>query len=181
MAKIPPDAFQYYVSLGHARSYAAVAEKYHVTKRAVTKLAARENWQARIHEIESKARRASEAKAVESLEQMNDRHLKSLRVVQGKALETLRSMPLQTAMEAVRALDLAIRQERVVRGEAGDRTATTIEEKIREEYENWLVPEEHDDPHGDTDLDDDETGTTEQSAVLPRPRVPAASRAVGDS
>ena len=62
-AKIPGDAFAHYVSLGPGRSYAAVAEKYDVTKRAVTKLAARENWQQRIHEIERKARRASEEKA----------------------------------------------------------------------------------------------------------------------
>ncbi len=170
-AKIPGDAFAHYVSLGPGRSYAAVAEKYHVTKRAVTKLAARENWQQRIHEIERKARRASEEKAVENLAQMNDRHLKSLRVIQGKALEALKAMPLNNAMEAVRALDLAIRQERVVRGEPGDRTATTVEEKIRDEYENWLIPQNDNDTQGETDDDDNESRTAQQGAVLPGHRV----------
>ena len=65
-AKIPPDAFEYYLGLGPGRSYGAVAEKYDVTKRAVTKLAAREKWQERILEIERKARRASDDKAAES-------------------------------------------------------------------------------------------------------------------
>ena len=153
-AKIPPDAFGFYLALGTGRSYGAVAEKYHVTKRAVTKHAARENWRERIHEIERKARRASEEKAVESLEMMNDRHLKSLRVIQGKALEALKAMPLNSAMEAVRALDLSIRQERVVRGEPGDRTATTVEERIRSEYENWLLPQEDD--NTEEVIDDDE-------------------------
>ncbi len=57
-AKIPPDAFEYYLGLGPGRSYGAVAEEYGVTKRAVTKLAARENWQQRIHKIERKPRPA---------------------------------------------------------------------------------------------------------------------------
>ncbi len=153
-SKIPPDAFEYYLGLGPGRSYGAVAEKYGVTKRGVVKHAQKENWQERIHEIERKARRASDQKAVESLDQMNDRHLKSLRVVQGKALEALRSMALNSGMEAVRALDLAIRQERVVRGEPGDRTATTVEERIRSEYENWLLPQEDD--NTEEVIDDDE-------------------------
>ena len=55
-------------------------------------------------------------KYLESLEGMNLRHLKSLKIIQGKALEALRTMPLSTAMEAVRALDMAIRQERLIRG-----------------------------------------------------------------
>ena len=135
-----------------------MARKYGVSKRAVTKLAARQSWQARIHEIERKARQASDQKAVESLDQMNDRHLKSLRVIQGKALEALKARPLNTAMEAVRALDLAIRQERVVRGEPGDRTATTVEETIRGEYERWMVVKGHKEKEEMTD-DDSENAT----------------------
>ena len=38
MKKIPPDAFDFYFSLGPPRSYQAVADKYGVTKRAVTAL-----------------------------------------------------------------------------------------------------------------------------------------------
>ena len=75
-AKIPPDALQFYLSLGPGRSYEAVAQKYGVTKRGVVKHAQKENWQARILEIERKARHSSEQKAVESMEMMNDRHLR---------------------------------------------------------------------------------------------------------
>jgi len=42
--KIPADAFDYYASLGPDRSYRAVAERYGVSKRAVTKHAAAEGW-----------------------------------------------------------------------------------------------------------------------------------------
>ena len=140
--KIPPDALQYYLGLGPERSYQRVANRYDVSKRAVTKLAARDHWQQKVAEFEHKAREGAEKKVLESLEDMNLRHLKSLKVVQGKALEALRSMRLSTAMEAVRALDLAIRQERLTRGEPSDRTAISVEDVIRREYERWMVPED---------------------------------------
>jgi tetratricopeptide (TPR) repeat protein len=112
--KIPADAFDFYFGLGAQRSYQAVADRYQVSKRAVTKLAAKEHWQERVEELEKKARQTIEQKAVENLGNLNDRHLKLLRVIQARALETLKSMPLKTAMDAVRALDLSIRQERLL-------------------------------------------------------------------
>lgn len=54
--KLPSDAFDFYVSLGADRSYKAVAEKYGVSKRAVTTLAAKEGWQQRARELEAQAR-----------------------------------------------------------------------------------------------------------------------------
>jgi transposase len=137
--KLPADALEYYVQLGAGRSYAAVAAKFGVSKRAVTKRAEKEGWQKRVAELETKARQAVEKRAVESLEQMNERHLLSLKVVQGKALEALRKMPLDSAIDAVRALDLGIRQERLIRGEPSDRTAISVEDTIRSEYQKWLV------------------------------------------
>ena len=140
--RLHPDSFEFYIGLGPDRSYQAVADHYGVTKRAVTKRAAKERWQQRLAELEAKARRGAERKVLETLEEMNTRHIKSLRVIQGKALEALRSMPLATAMEAVRALEMAIRQERVIRGQPSDRTAVSVEEVVRREYERWMRPEE---------------------------------------
>ena len=144
--KLPSDAFDCYVNLGPGRSYQAVAEQFGVTKRAVTKRASQEGWQKRVHDLEAQARHNAEQRTLESLEEMNVRHLKSLRVIQGKALEALRNMPLATAMEAVRSLDLAVRQERLIRGEPSDRTAVSVEDVIRREYDRWMVP---DDTNGD--------------------------------
>ena len=140
--KIPADAFHYYISLGVGRSYQAVADKYGVSKRAVTRRAVQENWQARAAELEAKARRNADQRAVETLKEANNRHLKLLRLVQTRAIEALKAMPLSTAMEAVRALDLTIRQERVLLGEPSDRTAVSVEDVIRREYERWMVPED---------------------------------------
>ena len=106
---------------------------YGVSKRAVVNVATQERWQEQVAELERKARQATNEKALETLEEMNERHLKLLKVVQAKALEALRQYPLKTATAAVRALDSSIRQERVVRGEPSDRTATSVEETIRSE------------------------------------------------
>jgi hypothetical protein len=116
--RLPHDAFSFYMSLGAARSYTAVAEKYGVSKRAVTRRAASEQWQQRAAEMEEQARKKADEKLQEKLEEMHVRHLKLLAVIQGKALEALRNLPLSKAMEAVRALELCIREERATRGEA---------------------------------------------------------------
>ncbi len=82
MAKLPSDAVEYYFSLGPGRSYRHVAEHYGATKRAVTEKATHENWQRRMEERERKARERTDEKAIETLGAMNNRHLKSLRVIQ---------------------------------------------------------------------------------------------------
>jgi len=139
--KLPPDSFDFYLSLGLARSYAAVAKHYGVTKVAVTNRATKEGWQHKLREIEAKARAASDERAVENLEAIHSRHLKSARVIQAKALEALRTMSLDTAMNAVRALHLGVRQERLVLGEPTDRNAVNVEEVIKREYEKLMVVE----------------------------------------
>lgn len=163
--KLPNDAFEFYFSLGPSRSYQGVANRFGVTKRAVTKHAAQERWQERLAKLEEKARVAAEKKALETLDAMNDRHLKSLRVIQGKSLETLKNLPLSSAMDAVRALDLSIRQERTIRGEPGERTAVSVEDVIKREYERWLdtdtINEEVE------DANDHGPQETEQARVLP--------------
>lgn len=137
--RLPEDAFEYYVGLGDGRSYRAVAERYGVSKRAVTRRATRDGWAKRLAAIAAEARSGAERRLVESMEQMGERHVRMLRVVQTRALEALRAYPLTTAMEAARALDLSIRQERVIRGEPSDRTAVAVEEVIRGEFERWMT------------------------------------------
>lgn len=122
--KLPSDAFSYYLGLGVERSYQAVADHYGASKTAVANLAHRENWQGRLLEVERKARQNSDEKAVETLADLNSRHLKMLRTVQGKALEDLRGLSLETGMDCARALDLSIKAERFL-GEPTEATRPT--------------------------------------------------------
>ena len=137
--KLPPDAFDSYLAMGLARSYAAVAKRYGVSKVTVTKRATKEGWQKRVLEIEAKARVASDEKAAETMEAINIRHLRSARVIQSKALEALKSMSLGTAMDAVKALHMGVRQERLILGEPTDRNAVNVEDVIKREYEKLMV------------------------------------------
>ena len=155
--KLGPDTFDYYVSLGNDRSYQAVADKNGVSKRAVTSLAKKEHWQARIRQQEEAARQRADQKYAETLDAMKERHLKSVRAIQGKALQALRENSLESAMEAVRALDMGIKQERLIRGEPTDRTALSIEQIIRSENEKWMREHDQDNTKPQEETDDDQT------------------------
>ena len=145
MAKrIPETAFEDYFAMGAGRSYEALAEKYGVTKRAITRRARAERWQRRIQEREQRTKEAVRAKVEESLEDLNARHLRIVKAMQAKALEYLKTLPMATAMDAVRTLEISIKQERLIHGEPSDRSAISVEETIRREYERWLVVNEDD-------------------------------------
>ncbi len=153
--KIPQDALLYYVALGPGRSYEKVAKEYGVSKRALVDHALRENWQDRIAELERRARENVDAKADDTAEEMYNRHLKLIRLMQGKAVETLRNQSLTKASEAVKTLEITMKQERLLHGEPSERTAVSIEDTIKREYERWMVVEEPDPPNDEDGEEDD--------------------------
>ena len=133
------DAFTFYFSLGPGRSYADVAREFGISRRTVLRRAKAEDWKGRIDRIEAEARVRIDKKVVESIEEMSERHLKILRAIQGKALATLQRMELTDAMDAVRALDLTVKAERILRGDGSDQEAERIKELHREEIQTLLV------------------------------------------
>ena len=144
---LPQEAFSFYLSLGPARSYQAVATEFGTSKRTVLRRAKQEEWQPRIRKIESEARLRVDKKAVDSIEEVSERHLKILRAIQSKALQALQTMEITSAMDAVRALDLTVKAERIVRGDPSDRDQERLEEITRDEIKNLLSSSEaSDDP-----------------------------------
>jgi hypothetical protein len=124
---IPADAFEIYYAMGPARSYAELARHYGVTKRAILKRATAERWQERIAEREAKVRSAVEHRVEESVAELRARHAKILKAITGKAVEALKKLPLTSAMDAVRALDLVLKQERLLHGEpVGDGVSVKV-------------------------------------------------------
>ncbi len=136
--KIPPDAFEFYHSLGPRRSHQAVADEYGVTKRAVTDFAKRERWSKRLEAIEREAREQSDKKIAETLEEIRSRHLKTLRAMNARALSALQQFPLTSGMEAMRAAEMVIKLERLIVGEPSERTEVGIEEITRLEVARFL-------------------------------------------
>jgi hypothetical protein len=166
MTRLPDDAFQQYVNLGPTRSYDALAKRLGVAKRSITRLAARERWQERLAAIETQARERLDEKLVETIEAVNARHVKVFRAVLAKGLQALSAMPLSSAEAAVRAIEVAVRGERLVLGEPSDRSAVSFEEVARREFERWM-PTVEDIPDGDDgglDHGKDDDATTAGSA-----------------
>jgi len=137
--KIPKDAFSYYVALGPGRSYQKVAEHFSTDKRTVTRHAVKERWAARLDEAERKVSEESEDDAVVILREMNARHLKIAKALQGKALEALRGLPIERAGDVIKALELGVKQERLINGEPSERGELSIEEITKREISRWLV------------------------------------------
>ena len=137
--KIPPEAFDFYFELGPGRSYQAVADHFDVTKQAIVKKALKENWQARMADLEAKARKNRDAKLLESAEEVAERHLKMARAAQGKIVEALRQYPLTSAKDAIDALDKMIKLERTIRGEPTERTEVSVEQVLRDEWNKWML------------------------------------------
>jgi hypothetical protein len=142
--QIPPEGFSFYLALGAERSYAQVAKEYGVSKQAVTKCARRERWQERLDEIELQARERNDKKAVETLQELNEHQLKLWKLVETRAVQALQNHPLDSGMDGAKALDLATKNIRLIRGEPTDRTES-IEQIIRRESERFLTTSTEDD------------------------------------
>ena len=139
--KIPDDASERYVALRANRSHQALAEDLGVSKRAVTKCAVREKWTERLTKIEQTARDRSDQKLTESMEQMRDRHLATLKAMHARALSGLMQYPLTNGMDAMRAAEMAIKLERLVAGEPSDRTQIDLAQVTRDEMRRLLTTE----------------------------------------
>ena len=138
-SRIPDEAFDFYLSLGPERTYEAVAAHFGASLGGVKKVALRESWQARLAEIEDEVQARLDKRFADEVEEARDRHLKTVRAMMGRALKGLQQYPLASGMEAIRAAELAIKLERLIMGEASERTAVTAEETVRKEMSRWLV------------------------------------------
>ncbi len=147
--KIPPGAFHFYAEMGMERSYQAVADHYGVSKVAVVKRAKKGNWQARLRELEARAREEADKKAVDSLEVVHARQLKAARYLQSKAVEAMKSLPPERAVKAAAALNIGWKHELLLRGEPTERQAN-VEEIIKRETRELLKVVNDDGGHAAT-------------------------------
>ena len=114
MARIPSDAFDQYVAMGAGRTYERLATKLGVSKRSIVRRATKENWQERLARIEGAARTKADEKLAETVAAVTERHLRTLRAVQHKALQGLSTAPTGTAAQAAATLIAAVKAERSI-------------------------------------------------------------------
>ncbi|MCC6808692.1 MAG: hypothetical protein IT381_14805 [Deltaproteobacteria bacterium] len=105
--KIPEEAFAYYAALGRRRSFQAIAERYGVTRQAVSKRAYRECWDIQVARLDEAAQAITKEDLLRLRCDTYERHTKMWTAVQGKALEALRDKPFRHGLDAVRALETA--------------------------------------------------------------------------
>jgi len=168
--KIPPDAFTYYFSLGDERSYRALAKRYGCSERAVAKMASKEKWQDRLENLESKARAKSDQQILESLEQMNTRHIKTARMLQAKGIEALQGMKIESVPDALKAVQVGLDKERLIRGEPSERTALDIMRELKRDEEELLVDVDEEDEQGheeEKQEDGDDGEETVEAGAVP--------------
>ncbi|MFN0207852.1 MAG: hypothetical protein ACKVS6_16205, partial [Planctomycetota bacterium] len=91
VAKIPSTAFEEYLHLGDQRSYQLLANRYNCNKRSIVTRASREKWQKRLQQFQTQSREVALARIGEDDITIRERHLKTVRAIQGRALETLRA------------------------------------------------------------------------------------------
>jgi hypothetical protein len=106
----------------------------------VTATAVREKWKDAVEQADSRVREKASEQYVETLEQMNDRHLKVLKFIEARAIEAIKSHPLESAMDAVRAYTMAAEKERLIRGEPSERI--NIMELVKQETADLLVEDD---------------------------------------
>lgn len=121
------DAFLFYVALGAARSYKAVADEYGISARAVSFLAKRFHWKERLDEMESRTMERLTTIEADTIADARARHLASLRLLQNKAVRGIVRHDARSLGEARRALVAGIKMERTVLGHS-DPTHTPPDE-----------------------------------------------------
>ncbi len=136
---LPTDSFDFWVGLGDNRTLGRVAKKYGVCGRTVSKRSATENWPGRLEKVERLAARRVESAQAQTIADISIRHLRDLRAIQNKAADAIRKYTIRNAMDAVRALEMSIKLERLIVGEPTDRHGVSIEDTVRHEYERWLT------------------------------------------
>jgi hypothetical protein len=151
--RIGDDAFAYYVSLGADRSYEQVAKFCGVGKRSVVRHAAKDRWTERLRKIEEDAKVRADARLATELEEMQVRHAKLLRGLAARAAKAIAEFPLRTAMEGAKAVEIVVKLERLIAGQASEKTHVSVESATRAEFERYLEPAKGS-PEDDGEVDD---------------------------
>jgi hypothetical protein len=153
--RIPAEeAFQYYLALGPSRSYDTVAAKYGASLRGVTKCASKHKWGERMRKIDRDAQEKTDRDFAESKAETRERHLKMLRAIETRGLQAIQKQELDGAFAGVKAIEAAIKLERLILGDTSVNVGISIQETTRREVESFLA--RIDEPEEDDDADDGE-------------------------
>lgn len=179
--KLPDDAFGLYVALGAGRSYQAVADHYKVARRTVIRAASRDNWVARLEDVERRAREGVDAKLAGDLEAVSLRHRKLLIAIASRAARAIQEYPLTSGMDGIRAAALVIKLERLLASDAPQQQVVDVEAIIKREQETWLVSGGTASDDWDDDEEEDEEADDEADDAVITPAQEGGERGAAGS
>jgi hypothetical protein len=99
------------------RNLTAVGRQLNISKQSITKWAKLFKWEERAAKRDEAADRRTDEKVAESTAEMNARHVREYKMLQGKALERLTKARIEKDRDAITALDTGIKGERMAKGE----------------------------------------------------------------
>lgn len=94
-----------------------LAKKWKISQTALSKRSHKEKWVEQRKQFKLKSWAKSDERAIETIADMNARHMREYKLLQGKGLERLRDTRIEKDRDAITALDVGIKGERTIRGE----------------------------------------------------------------
>lgn len=155
VTKVPEDAFAFFVALGSGRTYDEVAKRYQVSKRTVTRAAAREKWTERLVGIEERTRQLTDERLVDTLHERDMRHRRIVMAMAARAAKALQTHELTSCMEGAKVAELAIKLERLISSQPAEAMTISVEKATRDELARFLTTDAN---GGWDDEEDDDTG-----------------------
>jgi len=155
------EMFQAYVAMGDSRSYRRIAEQFGISKPAVTTIAMKYEWMARLRVIDAEARREADKKLTDARVEAHERHLKFAKLIQTRAVQGLQAHQFDSARDSAKALVEGVKLERTSLGESNDHHTLSIQALTKREVETLVTGSLFPDEDEEVDLDVDEDAPAE--------------------
>ncbi len=109
-----------------------VAETYNLSPTTINARSKKENWVEKRKQFWLKTDAKTEEKIIEAISDMNVRHLRQYKVLQDKGLDRLEGVRIEKDRDAISAVDIGIKGERVIRGEPSEVAELDIVFRVKE-------------------------------------------------
>lgn len=133
----PSGSFEFWISeTGGNRKINALAKEYGVCHNTASGWIKDGRWNIRAEKIDAIVNKKTDSELVETLAQMNMRHVEDCRALWEKAAQFLADKPIKSTQDALKALELSSKIERLARGESTENVS--FGEIVRKEHDRWL-------------------------------------------
>ena len=124
--------------MGAGRRYGVLSKETNVPTSELIRHATRFLWRERIALIHNEVNTRTHEELVESLADVNKRHVTKLRILQEKAMEFLEQHPLTKAQDAIKLIGMSIKMEREAYGLDKNSEQSRLQDLLETKLERLL-------------------------------------------